>query len=265
MAVPGQSAGITNGWRFIVFACLGIVVGSLLIAAAEALNGAHLIAPELRDAALVLGGAAFGLTALCVNEVYRVLPELERLQREREVERVRHQEERRTDFEEYRALQTELEEMRAHATALQSKLDLAGALDRERVGDALLMGFYFHRRDERLPSAPKESIFRTAAARLKVVSGTTVDVKLDKATLHDVIEIAYGLVVAEAFDLGYVLSHLGEDGVVRSHDPDVLAELEKHLKAVRFNTPASPARTTQDLSALLRGVVARVGSFVCRP
>lgn len=272
MAVPEQLSGIRNGWRFHVPVLFGIGAGVLLIAATEVLSKSHLIANDVCDAGLVVGGALLGLIALWLDEIYYAGRERERLRREREAERARHQEERRLDFEQYRTLQGELRETRAQMATLQAKLDLTGALDRDRIGDALLLGFYFHRRGEGLPSAPKQSIFKTAALRLKLLTATIApsraesrdEVRLDRPALHDVLELAYGRVVAEAFDLGYLLSHLGEEGLAPAPSAEILSELEKHLKALKLDGKPAGAPSSNGVSTSIRNIAGRVASIVRR-
>jgi len=264
VAVPEQLSGSKNGWRFHIPVLLGIVAGILLIAGAEALGRAHLIPSDVRDAGFVVGGALLGLIALSLDELYRAGPERARLRQEREAEVARHQEERRLDFEEYRALQAELKETRSRSSALETKLELTGALDRDRIGDALLLGFYFDRRREGLPSSPKQPIFKTAAMRLKLLTGTVTEMSLDKRTAHDVLEIAYGPVVAESFDLGYLLSHLGGDGVAQGPGTEILGELEKQLQALKLNSKPSVATAGDDISANIKKLAARVASIVRR-
>ncbi len=263
MAVPEQLSGTKNGWRFHIAGFLGIAAGVLFIVAAEALSRAHLIPSDVHDAGLVVGGALLGLIALSIDEIYRTGPERERARREREAQLARHQEERRLDFEQYRTLQAELREARSQTTALKTKLDLTGALDRDRIGDALLLGFYFHRRGEGLPSAPKQSVFKTAAMRLKLLTETVTEVKLDKEALHDVLEIAYGPVVAEAFDLGFLLSHLSEEGLAQGPDAEILGELEKQLRALKLDSKAASV-PTNSASGSVRKLAARVASIVRR-
>jgi|HubBroStandDraft_4_1064222.scaffolds.fasta_scaffold00003_224 hypothetical protein len=261
--MPEGSAGIKRaGWWFYVPVCAGIAGGAFLILGVELLSTFGLIGRTLRDAGLVFGGALVGLVALWLYEIYLVAPERRRIARQREAELQRHQEERRLDFEQYRTLQAELRETRARASALEGKLNLGGALDRDRVGDALLLGFYFHRRSERLPSPPKQSIFKTAAQRLKLLRGKTTELKLDKAALHDVLEIAYGPVVAESFDLGYVLSHLGQEGFKEGH-PEMLAELEEQLKLLRLDGKSGvAAQLPEEITGLFRRLAARVMTIV---
>jgi hypothetical protein len=262
-AMSERSAGIIRaGWRFYAPVCAGIAGGGLLILAVELLSAYGMIGRTLRDVVLVIGGALLGLVALCLYELYRAAPDRRRAAQEREAELQRHQEERRLDFEQYRAVQSELRETRSRAESLEAKVRLSGALDHDRVGDALLLGFYFHRRGERLPSPPKQSIFKTAATRLKLLTDKTTDVKLDKAALHDVLEIAYGPVVAEGFDLGYVLSHLSEDGV-REGRPEMIAELELQLKALKLDGRAGiAAELPEEINGLFRKLAARVMSIV---
>lgn len=265
MAVPEQFSGLKNGWRFHIPVFLGILAGVLFIAAAEALGRAHLIVSEVRDAGLIAGGALLGLIALYLEEAYRTGPERERMRRESETQLARHQEERRLDFEQYRALQAELRELRSHMTKLETKLELTGALDRDRIGDALLLGFYFNRRGEGLPSSPKQSIFKTAALRLKILTPSITEVKLDKQALHDVLEIAYGPLVAEAFDLGYLLSHLGEDGLVQRPHTEILGELEKQLKTLKLDSKVPRVNGSSDeIRGRIRNLAARVVSIVGR-
>jgi hypothetical protein len=242
VAVPEQLSGTKNGWRFHIPVLLGIATGILLIVAAEMLSRSHAISTNAHDAGLVVGGALLGLIALTLDELYRTGPERERMRRERAAERTRHQDERRLDFEQYRALQAELCETRTHTATLEAKLNLTGALDRDRIGDALLLGFYFHRRGEGLPSSPNQSVFKTAAKRLKLLTENGTDVKLDKQTLHDVLQIAYGSVVAEGFDLGYVLSHLGE--------------------ALKLDGRPSTEPSTNGASSNIKKLAARVASIV---
>ncbi len=262
-AIPERSAGIKRaGWRFHVLVGAGIAGGALLILAVELLSRFDVIGRSSRDVGLVAGGMLLGLIGLWIYEVYRVAPERIRADAERETELARHQEERRLDFEQYRTLQSELRDARSRASSLEAKLNLAGALDRDRVGDALLLGFYFHRRGERLPSPPKQSIFKTAARRLKLIGGAVADVKLDKAALHDVLEIAYGPVVSEAFELGYVLSHLGEEGFPEGR-PEMLGELEKQLKALKIDARSGiVTELPEEISGLFRRLAARVMSIV---
>jgi len=264
VAAPEQLSGLKNGRRFHVPVLFGIVSGIILIAGAEVMGRLHLVPSDVRDADLVVGGALLGLIALYLDEIYRAGPERARLRREREAERARHQEERRLDFEQYRALQAELREMRSQTAKLKTTLDLTGALDRDRIGDALLLGFYFHRRGEALPSSPKQSIFKTAAMRLKLLTQTLTEVQLDKQALHDVLEIAYGPVVAEAFDLGYLLSHLGEDGLVQGPETQILGELEKQLKTLKLDAKAAADGGSDGIAGSIRKLAARVVSIVRR-
>jgi hypothetical protein len=266
VTIPERSAGVRKiGWQFHVPVYFGIVGGALLIILSEMLNSAHLIPVAVKDAGLVAGGALLGLVALLLNETYRVEPERARIEREREAERHRHQEERRLDFEQYRALQSELREARSTAATLQSRLNLSGAIDRDRVGDALLLGFYFHRRNERLPSAPKLAIFTIAAKRLKLVREKNAEIKVDKTALREVLEIAYGSVVSEAFDLGYLLSHLGEDGVSTTRSPEILAQLQEHLNALKLNGKAGAGpNIPSEAVGLFKKLGARVVEIVKR-
>lgn len=266
MAAPEGSAGFRKiGWRFYVPVCFGIAGGALLIPVTEFLSAAHLISDAVRDAGLVIGGMLLGLIALALNEFYRVAPRRARLEQEREAERRRHQEERRLDFEQYRAIQSELRELRSQAATLQSKLELTGALDRDRVGDALLLGFYFHRRGERLPSPPHQPVFKTAAQRLKLITERSRDFKLDKNALRQVLDITYGPIVAEAFDLGYLLSHLHEDGLSEAR-PEILGELERQLDALKLNNSKvkSGAGLPDEVSGLFKKLAARVISIIRR-
>ena len=265
MATPERPAGVKNGWKFHIIVYSGIVGGALIILATELLSSAHAISSQVRDAGLVIGGLLVGLVAVLLDEIYRVRPELLRLEADRELERQRHQEERRLDFEQYRAMQSELREMRSHGSALRAKLELTGALDRDRVGDALLLGFYFHRRVERLPSSPHDPIFTTAARRLKLVTEKRREIKLDKATLRDVLEMTYGPIIAEAFDLGYLLSHLHQDGSPQQH-PEILGELERQLNDLKADSkPNSVAGLPEEASELFKRLANRVISIVRHP
>lgn len=264
MATPERPAGSKKtGWRFYVTVCSAFVGGALLVVAVELLSSAHFVAGDLRDTGLVIGGALIGLLSLGLNEFYRVEPERLRMEAQREAELQRHQEERRLDFEQYRILQSELREARSRASSLQAKVDLTGALDRDRMGDALLLGFYFHRRAERLPTS-RQPIFKTAAQRLKFLALTHDDLNLDKAALHRVLELTYGPIVAEAFDVGYVLSHLGENGLPEGR-PEVLSELENYLKDLKLDSKSGIAADFHDeVSGLFRKISGRVISMVGR-
>lgn len=262
MATPERPAGVKNGWKFYVTVYVGIIGGGLLILATELLHSANLISGQVRGAGLAIGGVFVGLIAVLLNETYRAQPERAQWEHERELERQRHQEERRLDFEQYRTMQTELRDMRSHMAVLQARLELTGALDRDRVGDALLLGFYFHRRNERLPSSPHDPIFTTAARRLKFVTEKKAEIKLDKAALCEVLEMTYGPIVAEAFDLGYLLSHLQQDGSAKQH-PEILGELERQLTALKVNShPNSVAGLPEEASELFKRLAARVISIV---
>lgn len=261
MATLEQSTGTEKqGWRFHVSICFGIAVGIFLIAGIE-IAGSHGLSGAVKDVGLVVGGMLLGLLVLCLYEMYFVAPQRARTLIERDAERQRHQEERRLDFEQYRSLQGDLRETRSHGVTLQAKLDLTGAIDRDRVGDALILGFYFHRRGERLPSAPRQSIFTIAAKRLKLLN-SAAEVKLDKVGLHEVLLIAYGPVVAEAFDLGYLLSHLGEDGFPERH-PEILSDLENQLNALKLDHVSSEAADFPD-DRLFKRLAGRVVSIVRR-
>ncbi|MBV9719777.1 MAG: hypothetical protein JOZ77_10680 [Candidatus Eremiobacteraeota bacterium] len=266
MSSPGRLAGNkTAGWRFHVTVCFGIVGGVLLIALTEVLAAKQLISGEVRDGGLIIGGALAGLVALCLSDLLRFQPEIRRMQRERQADRLRHQEERRLDFEQYRGVQAELRDMRSRVSTLQSKIDLTGALDRDRVGDALLVGFYFHRRSEALPSAQTQSIFRTAASRLKLINESLPEIKLDKAAVETVLVIAYGPVISEAFGLGYLLSHLGEDGFPETPSPQILAELEDQLKALKLDSKLpNGSAVSGDVAGLFKKLASRVVSIVRR-
>jgi len=265
VARPERPAGVKNGWKFHVTVYFGIIGGGFLIFLSEVLYSKHFISGEARDAGLVIGGIFVGLIVLSLNEIYRVEPERAYLEREREFERQRHQEERRLDFEQYRTMQSELRDLRSHAGALQSKLALTGALDRDRVGDALLLGFYFHRRAERLPTPPHQPVFSTAARRLKLLTEKKDEVKLDKPALHEVLEMTYGPIVAEAFDLGYLLSHLHQDGSPQQR-PEILTELERQLNALKLDSkPDATDGLSDDATELFKKLAARVISIVRRP
>jgi hypothetical protein len=265
VAAPEQWAEFKRvGWRFHIPVFLGIGGGAFLILAVELLRSAHLIPSALRDAGLVVGGMLLGLIAISLYELYWLEPERARIDQQREAERQRHQEERRLDFEQYRAMQSDLREIRSHAATLQAKLDLTGALDRDRVGDALLLGFYFHRRRERLPSGPHQPVFKTAATRLKLVSEENSEIKLDKGALRGVLFMTYGPIVAEAFDLGYLLSHLDEEGFPETR-PEILSELERQLNALKLDSkPQDGARVSDEVSELFKKLAARVISIVRR-
>lgn len=265
MATSQRPAGVMNGWKFHVTVYFGIVAGGLLILAAELLSSAHLISREVRDGGLVIGGMLVGLIAVSLSEIYRVEPERARVERDRELERQRHQEERRLDFEQYRAMQSEVRDMRSHAVTLQAKLELTGALDRDRVGDALLLGFYFHRRNERLSSPPHHPVFMTAARRLKLITVKKGDIKLEKPALREVLEMTYGPIVAEAFDLGYLLSHLHEDGASEQR-PEILTELERQLNSLKVDPNSHDGVASGDeASELFKKLASRVVSIVRRP
>lgn len=265
MATSGRPAGVTNGWKFYVTVYFGIVAGGLLILASELSRSAHLISNEVRDSGLVIGGILVGLIAVLLNEIFRTRPERAWLQRDRELERQRHQEERRLDFEQYRAMQSELRDRRSYAASLQAKLELTGALDRDRVGDALLLGFYFHRRAERLQSPPRHPIFTTAARRLKLITDKKNEIRLGKPALHDVLEMTYGPIIAESFDLGFLLSHLHEDGTSAQH-PEILSELEHQLNALKLDGHSKDgAALPQDVQELFKKLAGRVISIVRPP
>jgi hypothetical protein len=219
-----RAAGVTRfGWKILLPVCCAIAAGVVVILIAE-LSGAAQDRHAGRDLALIAGGVLLGLASVAFYEIYVAGRRITLTERERDAERRRHQDERRLDFEQYRALQSELRQTRSQLSALQAKADLTGAIDRERVGDALILGFYFHRRNERLPSSPKHSIFTIAAQRLKLRNGKP-QITLEKPALHELLHMAYGPIVAEAFDLGYVLSRLGEGGFAESHS-QILADLE---------------------------------------
>jgi hypothetical protein len=265
VAAPEQWAGPKKvGSRFHIPVFFGIGGGALLILAVELLSSAHLIPRVLRDTGLIVGGMLLGLIAISLYAIYWLEPERSRIDQEREAERQRHQEERRLDFEQYRAMQSELREIRLRTASLQSKLELTGALDRDYVGDALLLGFYFHRRGERLPSPPHQPLFRTAAARLKLVSEKNSEIKLDKSALHQVLLMTYGPIVAEAFDLGYVLSHLDEESFPDTR-PEILSELERQLNALKLDSkPRAGAGMPDDVSELFKKLATRLISIVRR-
>jgi len=262
VATPERSAGDKKpGWEFYVPVCSAIAAGILIVVAAELWGSSHQTNGGARDVVLVSGGALLGLIALWLYEIYSAAPRLQRIERERAAERHRHQEERRLDFEQFRTLQSDLRQMRSHSSALQAKLDLTGAIDRDRVGDALILGFYFHRRTERLPSAPTQSIFTIAAKRLKL-RNDDAEINLDKAALHEVLHMAYGPVVAEALDMGYLLSHLGEDGFPEGR-PEILADLESQLKALKLDhTAGNTAELPDDIASLFKKLAGRVVSIV---
>ncbi len=251
------------GWRFHFPVCLAIAGGLFLILLAEVGAGARAISTGLKDFALILGGTLVGLGSLSLNEIYRAQPERLRSEEAREAERERHQEERRLDFEEYRALQTELRVVRLRAASLQSKLDLTGAVDRDRVGDALVLGFYFHRRNDRLPSGGG-SIFKRAGERLKLAEPKR-DLKLEKSAVQQVLHIAYGPVVAESFHLGYLLSHLGDEEMPQTSSPEILGELERHLKALKLGAEiGSHNGRAAGAATLFQRLASRVVSVVRR-
>jgi hypothetical protein len=93
------------------------------------------MAPGLVDIGLIAGGALVGLTALSLDEICRNAPERLRLERQRDADRTRQNEERRLDFEQYRALQAELRDARALAGRLQAKLDLTATTASPRAAD----------------------------------------------------------------------------------------------------------------------------------
>jgi len=263
MAIQGPADVKKAGWQFYVPVCLGIAAGFFLIVLAEALGMARVISQGFKEACFILGGILMGLASLCLDDLVRTRPAIQRLEEEAAAERAQHQEERRLDFEEYRALQSELRLAREEVSSLRAKMAFAAALDRDYVGDALLLGFYFHKRAERLPSNPSRSIFKAAATRLKVVRDPKCDVLLDKDGLHGVLDIAYGPVVSDAFDLGYLLSHLGEEGAAATASPDIPSDLEQHLKALKLGAAMRTRNgAPHDVSGLLRRFAQRIVSIV---
>ena len=252
------------GWRVHVPVYLGIVGGVLLLLAIEVVGSIRPIPQSMRDAGLIVGGALTGLVVFLLDELYGRGLERERLEHARLLERARHQEERRLDFEQYRELQAELRESRSRVATLQAKVDLGGAIDRDWVGDALLLGFYFHRRGERLPSSTHRSIFKTAAFRLKLIPDEKHDLTVDKAATHDILQISYGPVIAEAFDLGYLLSHLGENGLPATISPEIVAELEKHLRDLKIDPDGRAYSGFDPNSGVFKRLAARIISIVRR-
>ncbi len=219
-------------WRFYLPVCLAIIFGALVVAVIEDSPALRLILRGWADAALVLGGALIGLTGIVLEEIYRGGPERVRVAQEREGERQRHQDERRLDFAQYRLLQAELREAQARADRLQAKIELTGVLDRDRVGNALLLGFYFDRRDEPVTATTERTIFETAAQRLKLPTEPFEQMRVDRATTHDLLAMAYGANVAEAFDFGYLLARLDASGFPGNCTPETLAQLEQQLKSL---------------------------------
>ena len=217
-------------WRFYLPVCLAIIFGALIIAIVEDSPALRLILRGWADAALVLGGALIGLTGIVLEEIYRGGPERVRVAQEREADRLRHQEERRLDFTEYRKLQAALRETQSRAERLQAKLGLTGVLDRDRVGNAVLLGFYFDRRDEPIAATNERTIFETAAQQLKLPAEPFELMKVDRMATHDLLSMAYGANVAEAFDFGYLLSRLDAGGFPDNCTPETLAQLERQLK-----------------------------------
>jgi len=217
-------------WRFYLPVCLAILAGALIVALVVDSHTARVVLRGWADAALVLGGALMGLVGILLEEIYRGAPERARVAAEREAERQRHQEERRVDFAQYRSLQAELREAQARADKLQAKLDLTGVLDRDRIGHALLLGFYFDRRTEPGGWRNGRTIFESAAAELKLPAGRFRDAKIDRASTHDLLLMAYGSSVTEAFDFGYLLSRLDASGFPANCTPETLAQLERQLK-----------------------------------
>ena len=217
-------------WRFYLPVCLAIIFGALIVAVIEDSPALRLILRGWADAALVLGGALIGLTGIVLEDIYRSGPERVRVAQEREAERQRHQEERRLDFAQYRLLQAELRETQVRAERLQAKLELTGVLDRDRVGNALLLGFYFDRRGEPITATAERTIFETAAQHLKLPAEPFEQTKVDRAAAHDLLTMAYGANVAEAFDFGFLLSRLDASGFPDNCTPETLAQLEQQLK-----------------------------------
>lgn len=222
-------------WRFYLPVCLAILFGAITVALVEDSPTLRSILRGWVDAALVLGGALMGLVGIVLEEIYRGAPERARTAAEREVERQRHQEERRIDFAQYRSLQAELRETQARAEKLQAKLDLTGALDRDRIGNALLLGFYFDRHERSGPSKNGRSVFDSAAAELKLPAGFG-ESNLNRAATHDLLKMAYGASVTEAFDFGYLLSRLDATGFPSNCTPETLAQLEEQLKRLDDNS-----------------------------
>ena len=203
-------------WRFYLPVCLAIIFGALIIAIVEGSPALRLILRGWADAALVLGGALIGLTGIVLEEIYRGGPEREHVAQEREADRQRHREERRLDFTEYRKLQAELRETQSRAERLQAKLELTGFLDRDRVGNAVL--------------PTERTIFETAAQQLKLPAEQFEQRNVDRMATHDVLAMAYGDNVAEAFDFGYLLSRLDASGFPGNCTPETLAQLERQLE-----------------------------------
>ncbi|HVN69241.1 MAG TPA: hypothetical protein VMU38_06310 [Candidatus Binatia bacterium] len=244
------------------------MTGLFVIGAVEAIGWFRPIPQAAHDLGLVVGGGLVGLIVFWIDETYVASPERKRAAEERESERQRHQEERRLDFEQFRALQSELRECRLHAASLQAKIDFTGAVDRDRVGDALLLGFYFHRRNERLPSDSRQSIFNTAAMRLRLLTNAAQDINVDKDSVRGVIEMAYGPIVSEGFDLGYVLSHLDENVLPSATSPEIMMELERHLSELKVGAervqPEPGTAASDDASGLFTRLTTRIISILRR-
>jgi hypothetical protein len=83
--------------------------------------------------------------------------------------------------------------------------------------------------------------------------------------VRNVLEIAYGAIITEAFDLGYILSHLNEDGVTPTRGgPEILGELQKHLNDLKFDSKVSNSEMPEELSGIFKKLAARVIAIVAR-
>lgn len=242
---PSTEAKDASSWQLHVLVFLPVLLGGFIIVLVEL----SVIPPAVKDFALALGGALMGVISLVFDEILRARPERRRSKeqraKEREEERRQHREELDEAHQKFLALESELSASMRRAADLQAQLELVGSHERSRIYAALMMGYFYDRRDENLGQGPP--VFVCRAKELELPADELLreeDLVEFLVQITNALTVKYGPVVRGAFNLGCLLRDLDKGGFSAMCDPKALEDLQSSLKLLKID-PAIIAATSR--------------------
>jgi hypothetical protein len=160
--------------------------------------------------------------------------------------RQQHQEKIKDDLEKFLALESELRESKCQLGHLHGQLELVGSQIMDKIYAALLLGYFYDRREE--TGAQQRSIFRDMAFKLGLptaIAGEKNPTDLNELAdfmtkTSNALMVKYGEAANAAFNLGGILRDLDERGFNLMCQPDAWGEVEIGLKTLKcdFLLPA---------------------------
>lgn len=199
----------------------------------------------LKDFGLILGGGLIGFISVSFEEIVRAAPERRRAREQRakdlaagkfqrEEEGRQHEKELEESHQKFLALESELSVSMRRGAELQAPLELVGAHERSRIYCALLLGYFYDRRETQLGSLPPT--FSMMALKLELPADELLkkeDLVEFLGCITDALEVKCGPVVRGAFELGCLLRDLDKNGFGTMHHPEALESLQSGLKLLK--------------------------------